>query len=278
MVVQALDGTEAFTRRGWSDGLPIVPPTRERVGAFLKFTDRVPDEVLRTLSRFKPHLLFTWLDEICHQPALLEDRDHEHLQRKQPHVRCRLQIDHLHGPVREQPRRCVLLDTQQDDVGMTLVGFDGGIEIGLSSEGAIDEIVDLLRQRSRPYLFSNSLAPVIASTTLTTLDILRASGELRQRLEANADRFRSGMEAAGFTLAGADHPIIPVMLGDARIASEMADRLLDLGIYVIGFSFPVVPRGEARIRTQMSAAHTPDQIDQAIEAFASVGKDMGVVP
>lgn len=157
-------------------------------------------------------------------------------------------------------------------LGKALGGASGGYT------AAPREVVDILRQRSRPYLFSNSLAPVIASTTLTTLDILRASGELRQRLEANADRFRSGMEAAGFTLAGADHPIIPVMLGDARIASEMADRLLDLGIYVIGFSFPVVPRGEARIRTQMSAAHTPDQIDQAIEAFASVGKDMGVVP
>lgn len=156
-------------------------------------------------------------------------------------------------------------------LGKALGGASGGYT------AAPREVVDILRQRSRPYLFSNSLAPVIASTTLTTLAILQASGELRQQLEANAGRFRAGMEAAGFTLAGANHPIIPVMLGDARIASEMADRLLSLGIYVIGFSFPVVPKGEARIRTQMSAGHTFDQIDRAVDAFTSVGRDMGVV-
>jgi len=139
------------------------------------------------------------------------------------------------------------------------------------------EIIDWLRQRSRPYLFSNSLAPVIASTTITTLEMLQRSGDLRDRLAANSQRFRSGMEAAGFSLAGANHPIIPVMLGDARLAGEMADRLLDKGIYVVGFSFPVVPRGQARIRTQMSAAHTPDHIDRAIDAFTSVGRELGVV-
>ena len=163
------------------------------------------------------------------------------------------------------------IDIVTGTLGKALGGASGGYTSGPS------EVVDILRQRSRPYLFSNSLAPVIASTTLTTLEILRSSGDLRARLEANADRFRRGMVMSGFTLAGADHPIIPVMLGDARLASEMADRLLDSGIYVIGFSFPVVPKGEARIRTQMSAAHSEEQIDMAIDAFTKVGREMGVV-
>jgi len=163
------------------------------------------------------------------------------------------------------------VDVITGTLGKALGGASGGYTSGHK------EIIDWLRQRSRPYLFSNSLAPVIASTTIETLEMLQQSGDLRDRLIANSQRFRSGMESAGFTLAGADHPIIPVMLGDARLASEMADRLLDIGIYVVGFSFPVVPRGEARIRTQMSAAHTFDHIDRAIEAFTSVGKELGVV-
>jgi glycine C-acetyltransferase len=134
-----------------------------------------------------------------------------------------------------------------------------------------------LRQRSRPYLFSNSLAPVIAATTLRALDLLEESDELRVKLASNAALFRQGMEAAGFTLAGAGHPIIPVMLGDARVASEMAARLLDEGIYVIGFSFPVVPQDQARIRTQMSAAHSIEDIERAVAAFTQVGRQMGVV-
>ncbi len=156
-------------------------------------------------------------------------------------------------------------------LGKALGGASGGYTSGAR------QLVDWLRQRSRPYLFSNSLAPMIAATTLTALDLLARSDDLRDRLVANSERFRSGMEAAGFTLAGADHPIIPVMLGDAKLATEMADRLLDEGIYVIGFSFPVVPRGEARIRTQMSAAHGPEHIDRAIDAFTRVGRELGVV-
>lgn len=156
-------------------------------------------------------------------------------------------------------------------LGKALGGASGGYTSGPH------ELIEILRQRSRPYLFSNSLAPTIAATTLVALGILRESGQLRERLQSNATRFRSGMEAAGFQLAGADHPIIPVMLGDATVASTMADRLLAEGVYVVGFSFPVVPKGEARIRTQMSAAHTPDHIDAAIDAFATVGADMGVV-
>jgi glycine C-acetyltransferase len=163
------------------------------------------------------------------------------------------------------------VDVVTGTLGKALGGASGGYTSGHK------EIIDWLRQRSRPYLFSNSLAPVIARTTIATLEMLQRSGDLRDRLVANSQRFRSGMEAAGFALAGADHPIVPVMLGDARLAGEMADRLLTEGIYVVGFSFPVVPRGKARIRTQMSAAHTPEHIDLAIEAFTRVGRELGVV-
>jgi len=156
-------------------------------------------------------------------------------------------------------------------LGKALGGASGGYT------AARGPIVTWLRQRSRPYLFSNSLAPVIAATSLTALELLRGSDELRTRLRANSARFRAGMQQAGFELAGADHPIIPVMLGDAKLAGEMADRLLGEGIYVIGFSFPVVPQGEARIRTQMSAAHTTEHVDQAIAAFTKVGRELGVV-
>jgi glycine C-acetyltransferase len=118
---------------------------------------------------------------------------------------------------------------------------------------------------------------MITATSVAALELLSESDTLRKRLRYNSARFRSGMEAAGFTLAGADHPIIPVMLGDARIASEMADKLLEEGIYVIGFSFPVVPQGEARIRTQMSADHTYEHIDRAVAAFGKVGRELGVI-
>jgi len=163
------------------------------------------------------------------------------------------------------------IDVVTGTLGKALGGASGGYTSGHK------ELIDWLRQRSRPYLFSNSLAPVIASTTVATLAMLQRSGDLRDRLVANSQQFRSGMDAAGFTLGGADHPIIPVMLGDAKLAGDMADLLLTEGIYVIGFSFPVVPRGEARIRTQMSAAHTPHHVDQAIDAFTRVGKRLGVI-
>ncbi|TNE61909.1 MAG: glycine C-acetyltransferase [Alphaproteobacteria bacterium] len=156
-------------------------------------------------------------------------------------------------------------------LGKALGGASGGYT------AASAEIVDWLRQRSRPYLFSNTLAPVIAATSIKVLELLGQGSELRDRVHANSRQFRAGMEKQGFTLAGAGHPIIPVMLGDARLASEMADRLLGEGIFVIGFSFPVVPKGQARIRTQMSAAHTPEQIDRAIEAFGRIGRDLGII-
>lgn len=151
----------------------------------------------------------------------------------------------------------------------------GGASGGYTTSSA--EVVEWLRQRSRPYLFSNSLAPVIAATSLIALDLIEQGNDLRDRLRANSDQFRSGMTEAGFTLTGASHPIIPVMLGDARLATEMADRMLEEGIYVVGFSFPVVPQGKARIRTQMSAAHSAEDIETALAAFKKVGRELGVV-
>ena len=156
-------------------------------------------------------------------------------------------------------------------LGKALGGASGGYTSGRK------EIIAWLRQRSRPYLFSNSLAPAITATTLRALTLLQESDGLQQQLDRNAQRFRTAMTAAGFTLAGAGHPIIPVMLGDAKVAGEMAQRLLAEGIYVIAFSFPVVPQGKARIRTQMSAAHTDADIDAAVAAFVKIGQQMGVV-
>ena len=159
---------------------------------------------------------------------------------------------------RGTPEHCGVMD-RVDIVTGTLGKAMGGASGGYTS--GRQEIIDWLRQRSRPYLFSNSLAPVIAATTLQVLDLLQSAHDLQHQLERNAQRFRAGMAAAGFTLAGAGHPIIPVMLGDARVAVEMADRLLAEGVFVIAFSFPVVPQDRARIRTQMSAAHSDDDID-----------------
>ncbi|HAD47696.1 2-amino-3-ketobutyrate coenzyme A ligase [Idiomarina aquatica] len=156
-------------------------------------------------------------------------------------------------------------------LGKALGGASGGYTSGKK------EVIDWLRQRSRPYLFSNSVAPAIVQASIKVLDMLSDGHELRQQLWDNAKYFREQMTAAGFTLSGADHAIIPVMIGDARMASEMADRLLQEGIYVIGFSFPVVPKGKARIRTQMSAAHTREQLDRTIEAFTRIGKDLGII-
>lgn len=156
-------------------------------------------------------------------------------------------------------------------LGKALGGASGGYTSGRK------EIVEWLRQRSRPYLFSNTLAPVITATSLAVLDLIRAEPQLRTRLEENSRYFREAMTKAGFTLAPGEHPIIPVMLGDAVLAQRMAARMLEEGIYVVGFSFPVVPQGKARIRTQMSAAHTREQLEQAVAAFVKVGKELGVI-
>jgi glycine C-acetyltransferase len=151
----------------------------------------------------------------------------------------------------------------------------GGASGGYTS--ARKEIVAWLRQRSRPYLFSNTLAPVIAATSIKVIDILESGDELRKKLHENSHYFRAGMEGLGFDLTPGVHPIIPVMLGDAKLATEMAKKLLEEGVYVIGFSYPVVPKGKARIRTQISAAHEKEHIDQAISAFAKIGKELGVI-
>ncbi|MCT7663515.1 glycine C-acetyltransferase [Shinella kummerowiae] len=156
-------------------------------------------------------------------------------------------------------------------LGKALGGASGGYTSGKR------EVVEWLRQRSRPYLFSNTLAPVIAATSLKVFDLIDNGDALRRRLYANADLFRTEMSKLGFTLAGEGHAIIPVMLGDATLAQDMASRMLAKGVYVVGFSFPVVPRGQARIRTQMSAAHSEADVRKAIQVFAEVGRELGVI-
>ncbi|RUS69075.1 hypothetical protein EGW08_023160, partial [Elysia chlorotica] len=155
-----------------------------------------------------------------------------------------------------------------------------GKGLGGASGGYIcstKEIVDLLKNLSRPYLFSNSLAPIIAKTSIKALEITKQSNELRKKLQDNQQRFRSKMSAAGFDLIPGEHPIIPVMIYDEKLAAIFAEKLLDYGIYVIAFSFPVVPKGKARIRTQMSAAHTFEQIDQAVDAFTKAAKELNII-
>jgi glycine C-acetyltransferase len=181
------------------------------------------------------------------------------------------------GPAgRGTPELCGVegrVDLTTGTLGKALGGASGGYTAGRK------DIVALLRQRSRPYLFSNTLAPSIAAASLKVLELLAGAegAALRQRVQANGERFRRAMTGLGFNLVPGAHPIIPVMLGDAALATRMADALLAEGVYVIGFSYPVVPKGKARIRTQMSAAHTAQQIDQAVAAFAKVGKALGII-
>ena len=165
------------------------------------------------------------------------------------------------------------IDIYTGTLGKALGGASGGYT------AARKAVVDLLRQRSRPYLFSNSLAPAIVTASLAVLELLQAEegAKLRQRVNDNGAHFRREMGALGFNLVPGVHPIVPVMLGDAVLASRMAEGLLAEGIYVVGFSFPVVPKGRARIRTQMSAAHTPEQIEHAVAAFAKVGRKLGAI-
>ncbi len=163
------------------------------------------------------------------------------------------------------------IDIMTGTLGKALGGASGGYTSGRKP------LIDLLRQRSRPYLFSNSLAPPIAAASLTAIDLISESGELRDQLRENTRFFREQMLRAGFRILPGDHPIAPVMIGDASLATRMANALLALGIYVVGFSFPVVPRGEARIRTQMSAAHTRPQLEKAVAAFTQVGRELGII-
>ncbi len=163
------------------------------------------------------------------------------------------------------------IDIITGTLGKALGGASGGYTSGRK------EIVGWLRQRSRPYLFSNSVAPMIAAASIAVLDLLERDHSLQQQLHENAAYFRAKMTERGFDLKPGEHPIIPVMLGDARLATQMADKLLERGIYVIGFAFPVVPKGQARIRTQMSAGLTRKQLDKAIAAFTDVGRELGVI-
>ncbi|MBQ6235064.1 MAG: glycine C-acetyltransferase, partial [Clostridia bacterium] len=154
--------------------------------------------------------------------------------------------------------------------GKALGGASGGYT------AARKEIIDLLRQRSRPYLFSNTLAPAICAATIKTIDLLESSTELRDRVHANANYFRKEMEKLGFDLLPGEHPIVPIMLYDAKVAQEFANRMLDKGVYVTGFSYPVVPMGKARVRTQISAGHTKEDLDFAVKCFGEVKKEMGL--
>ena len=155
-------------------------------------------------------------------------------------------------------------------LGKALGGASGGYTSGRK------EIIELLRQRSRPYLFSNTLAPVIAGASIAVLEMLTASTALRDKLEANTWFFREEMTAAGFNIVPGEHPIVPIMLGDAALATRFADAMLQRGVYVIGFSYPVVPQGKARIRTQISAAHSQQDLETAVKAFVEVKKELGI--
>lgn len=163
------------------------------------------------------------------------------------------------------------VDILTSTLGKALGGASGGFI------AAKREAVELLRQRARPYLFSNALAPSIVAASLKVLDLLEESHELRDRLMENAASFRAQMARAGFDIKSGEHPIVPIMLGDARLAGQMAARMFEEGIYVTGFSYPVVPKGQARIRVQLSASHTREQVDQAVVTFTEVGRELGVV-
>jgi glycine C-acetyltransferase len=163
------------------------------------------------------------------------------------------------------------IDILSGTFGKALGGASGGFV------AARREIVGWLRQRSRPYLFSNSVAPPVAAATLRVIDLLESSADLRERLHANARHFRTEMQGLGFDLIPGEHPIIPVMLGEAPLAVKLAERVQALGVYVVAFAFPVVPHGKARIRTQMSAAHSREQLDQVVQAFRSAGRELAII-
>ena len=163
------------------------------------------------------------------------------------------------------------MDIITGTLGKALGGASGGFTSGRK------EIVDILRQRSRPYLFSNTLAPSIVGASITVIDLLTASTELRDKLEWNTKYFREGMTKAGFDIPEGEHAIVPVMLYDAPLSQNFAEKLLEKGIYVIGFYYPVVPKGKARIRVQVSAVHEQSHLDKAIQAFTEVGKELGVI-
>lgn len=175
---------------------------------------------------------------------------------------------------RGTPEQCGVLsriDIMTSTLGKALGGASGGFTTGKA------QMIALLRQRSRPYLFSNTVAPAIVGASLAVFELLDRESALRERVMGNARAFREGMTAAGFTIKQGIHPIVPIMLGDAKLAADMARAMLDEGIYVIGFSYPVVPKGEARIRVQLSAAHEPEHVERAVSAFTKVGRKLGVI-
>lgn len=163
------------------------------------------------------------------------------------------------------------VDIINSTLGKALGGAAGGYTTGPK------ELIDLLRQKSRPYLFSNSLPPPVIASGIAVIDLLMNSNEYSEKVQRNTERFRKKMTNAGFTISGMEHPISPVMLGDARLASQFANKMLARNIYVVSFSYPVVPKGKARIRVQISAAHTQQEIDTAVSAFIDVGRELGVI-
>jgi glycine C-acetyltransferase len=265
--------SDALNHASIIDGIRLCKAERHRypngdMGALEEALRKTQDKRIRMIATdgvFSMDGYLARLDTICD----LADK-----------YRAMVMVDDSHatgfiGPTgRGTPEECGVLhriDVLTSTLGKALGGASGGFTTGRK------EIIDLLRQRSRPYLFSNTLAPVVAGASIAVFDLLAREGTLREKVMSNARRFREGMSAAGFSIKPGIHPIVPVMLGDARLASDMARALLGEGIYVIGFSFPVVPKGEARIRVQLSAAHEPAQIDRAIEAFTLVARQMGVL-
>ena len=234
------------------------------------------EECLKEAQKFRVRMIATdgvfsmdgyiaKLDEIC---ALAEKYD----------ALVMVDDSHATGFVgktgRGTPEHCGVMgkiDVMTSTLGKAMGGASGGFTTGRK------EIIEMLRQRSRPYLFSNSVAPPIVAGSLAVLDLLEKSTELRDRLESNTKYFREGMTSSGFNIVPGTHPITPIMLGEAKLAHDIAHDMLDQGIYVIGFSYPVVPKGKARIRVQISAGHTKPHLDRALEGFRKVGKKHGLI-
>ncbi|HGY92334.1 MAG TPA: glycine C-acetyltransferase [Planctomycetes bacterium] len=265
--------SDALNHASIIDGVRLCKAQRKRFAhadmgeleAILKETQGARTRLITTDGTFSMDGDIAKLDEICD----LADR-----------YDALVHVDDSHstgffGPTGRGTPEYHAVTERIDIITSTLGKALGGASGGFTSARA--EIVDLLRQRSRPYLFSNTVAPAIVCASIACLEMLSRTTELRDRLAANTAWFRSAMTEAGFEIRPGEHPIVPIMLGDARLAKEMADAMLGKGIYVIGFSYPVVPRGEARIRVQISAAHTQEHLERAVNAFVEVGKDLGVL-
>ena len=265
--------SDALNHASIIDGIRLCKAERHRypngdMTALEESLRRTQDKRLRLIATdgvFSMDGYFARLDTICD----LADK-----------YRAMVMVDDSHATGfigksgRGTPEECGVMhrvDVITSTLGKALGGASGGFTTGRQ------EIIDLLRQRSRPYLFSNSVPPAIVGASLEVFDILESEPERREKLMANARRFREGMTAGGFTIRPGTHPIVPVMIGDARVASELAKAMLAEGIYVVGFSYPVVPKGEARIRVQLSAAHEPAHVERAIAVFENVGSAMGIV-